>query len=85
MAKSWSSMTAEEKIEAIKDHSNNNLERIAKLEAVRHVANVRGYFFEVWINAGSINNNVLAHLQGSFSYAALSGRGSLKAMRERRS
>ena len=32
MAKSWSSMNAEEKIEAIKDHSNNNLERIAQLE-----------------------------------------------------
>lgn len=32
MAKSWSSMTSEEKIEAIKDHSNNNLERIAQLE-----------------------------------------------------
>jgi cell division septum initiation protein DivIVA len=32
MAKSWSSMNAEEKIEAIKDHSNNNLKRIAQLE-----------------------------------------------------
>ena len=32
MAKAWSSMTSEEKIEAIKDHSNANLERIAKLE-----------------------------------------------------
>lgn len=32
MAKAWSSMSTEEKVEAIKDHSNNNLERIAKLE-----------------------------------------------------
>jgi len=32
MAKSWSSMSTNEKIEAIKDHSNANLERIAKLE-----------------------------------------------------
>ena len=44
MAKSWSSMNTEEKVEAIKDHSNINLERITKLEkevAALKLENVR--------------------------------------------
>ncbi len=32
MPKAWSRMSTEEKVEAIKDHSNDNLEKITALE-----------------------------------------------------